>query len=200
VHLVLIFGFLVSPAGEEAITEANRTVAVLLRPARTSPLNANADAAAHQHGSTVPRPGLAQAPQVAPTHLRTPPPSQETPGSATPTPTALSVHQTPALIAARTALEAEYIRQWQIAVERFGNAHYRDTAKRYGSGDVRLRVRVSSNGALRDIHLLSTSGVTALDRTAIETVKRLAPFDAFPPALANSVAELDIIRTWQFRY
>jgi TonB family protein len=200
VHLVLIFGFLVSPAGKEAITEANRSVAVLLRPAPKSPLNATADAAAHQHGGTAPRDGLAQALQVAPAQPRTPPLSQEAPGSVTRASTALTVHQTPALIAARATLEADYISQWQIAVERFGNAHYRDTAKRYGSGDVRLRVRVGSNGALRDIRLLSTSGVTALDRTAIETVERLAPFDAFPPALANSVAELDIIRTWQFRY
>ena len=199
-HLVLIFGVLVSPAGKEAITAASRSVTVLLRPVPTAPLNATADAAAHQHGGTPPSDGLTQALQVTPAQPRTPPLSQQAPGSATRASTALTVHQTPALIAARAALEADYIRQWQIAVERFGNAHYRDTARRYGPGDVRLRVRVGSNGALRDIHLLSTSGVTALDRAAIETVERLAPFDAFPPALANSVAELDIIRTWQFRY
>lgn len=102
-------------------------------------------------------------------------------------------------IAARAALEAEYIRRWQIAIEQFGNIHYRDAAKRHGDGDVRLRVRLDSRGALRGIQVLSSSGKLALDRTAIATVERLAPFDAFPSVLANSVTELDIIRTWQFR-
>jgi TonB family protein len=59
---------------------------------------------------------------------------------------------------------------------------------------------VDLDGNLQNIRVLSTSGIAALDRAAIETVERLAPFDAFPTALANSVAELDIIRTWQFRY
>jgi TonB family protein len=97
-------------------------------------------------------------------------------------------------------LEAEYVRRWQIEIEQFGNSAYPDTAKRFGNGDVRLRVKVDLDGNLQDIQVLSTSGIAALDRAAIETVERLAPFDAFPTALANSVAELDIIRTWQFRY
>ena len=108
--------------------------------------------------------------------------------------------QDPSTVAAHATLEAEYIRRWQIAVEQFGNAHYRDAAKRHGNGDVRLQVRLDSKGTVRGIQVLSSSGVGALDRAAIETVERLAPFNAFPVALANSVTELDIIRTWQFRY
>jgi TonB family protein len=108
--------------------------------------------------------------------------------------------QPSALVAAHEALEAEYVRRWQIEIEQFGNSAYPDTAKRFGNGNVRLRVKVDLDGNLQDIQVLSTSGIAALDRAAIETVERLAPFDAFPTALANSVAELDIIRTWQFRY
>ena len=55
VHLVLIFGVLVSPAGKETITAASCSVTVLLRPVPMGPLNATADAAAHQHGGTAPR-------------------------------------------------------------------------------------------------------------------------------------------------
>ena len=98
------------------------------------------------------------------------------------------------------ALEAEYVTRWQFAIEQFGNAQYPDTAKRHGNGGVRPRGRVDSGRGLRGIQGLAASGVAALDPAAIETAERLAPFSAFSPALANSVAELDIIPTWQFRY
>lgn len=199
-HLVLIFGFLVSPAGKEAVAAANRSVAVLLMPATNAPLEAATGAPADQHGRSVPPDGIAQAPPMAAHRQRTPALNTATQPAAAIATQAASSHQPGARVSARAALEAEYVRHWQVEIERFGNAQYRDTAKRHGNGDVRLRVRVGSNGGLQDIQVLSTSGVAALDRVAIETVERLAPFNPFPPALANSMTELDIIRTWQFRY
>ena len=197
-HLVLIFGFLVSPAGKETLRVANRGITVLLTPATETVPTAVAEAQTHQHGLS--------APPENPAHLS---PSVTTQKSVLaevtqndPTITLQGRHsrQGPSAVAAHAALEAEYIRRWQIAVEQFGNAHYRDAAKRHGNGDVRLQVRLDSKGTLRGIQVLSSSGVGALDRAAIQTVERLAPFNAFPAALANSVTELDIIRTWQFRY
>jgi TonB family protein len=197
-HLVLIFGVLVSPASEEAIATANRAVTVLLRRATEAPLAALAEASAHQQGVTVSGDRVAmedvsQYQQTAPSLNN----SAQKASRMTSRSNALPQHQSP--VAARAALEAEYVRRWQVAIEQFGNAQYRDTAKHHGNGDVRLRVRVDSQGGLRGIQVLATSGEAALDRAAIETVERLAPFSAFPPALANSVEELDIIRTWQFR-
>ena len=72
-------------------------------------------------------------------------------------------------------------------------------ALRHGDGDVRLKVSVRSDGSLRQIDLLESSGSAALDRAAVDTVEKLAPFAPFPQALARETQQLDIIRTWQFR-
>jgi len=197
-HLVLIFGFLVSPASEEAIATANRAVTVLLRRATDVPLTALAEASAHQQGGTISGDRIAV--EDVSTYQQ-PAPSSNKHGEKASRITLLSSAppQHSSTVAALAALEAEYVRRWQVAIEQFGNAQYRDTARRHGNGDVRLRVKVDSEGGLRGIQVLATSGVAALDRAALDTVERLAPFSAFPPALANSVEELDIIRTWQFR-
>jgi TonB family protein len=196
VHLVLIFGFLVSPPGKETLREATRSVTILLGPATTTVPETTTSAQANQLGraATSDRPAALTPSAGAP---------QQTPGlnnasPSTPKITLQSVYSDQHMVPIAT-LEAEYIRRWQIAIEQFGNTHYRDAAKRHGDGDVRLRVRLDSGGALRGIQVLSSSGKLALDRAAIATVERLAPFDAFPSVLANSVTELDIIRTWQFR-
>ena len=102
-------------------------------------------------------------------------------------------------LAARAALDADYLLQWQADIERFGNAYYRGLALRHGDGDVRLKVSVLSDGSLRQIDLLESSGSAALDRAAVDTVEKLAPFAPFPEALARETQQLDIIRTWQFR-
>lgn len=197
-HLVLIFGFLVTPAGKETLRVANRGITVLLTPATEAVPTAVAEAQTHQLGRSVPPESLA-APSV--TSLKSVlAPKEVTQNDPTITLQGRHSRQDPSPVAAHATLEAEYIRRWQIAVEQFGNAHYRDAAKRHGNGDVRLQVRLDSKGTVRGIQVLSSSGVGALDRAAIETVERLAPFNAFPAALANSVTELDIIRTWQFRY
>ena len=104
-----------------------------------------------------------------------------------------------ASMAARAALDADYLLQWQANIERFGNAYYRSLALRHGNGDVRLKVSVRSDGSLQQIDLLESSGSVALDRAAVDTVEKLAPFAPFPQALARETQQLDIIRTWQFR-
>ena len=104
-----------------------------------------------------------------------------------------------ASMAARATLDADYLLQWQADIERFGNAYYRNLALRHGDGDVRLKVSVRSDGSLQQIDLLESSGSVALDRAAVDTVEKLAPFAPFPRALARETQQLDIIRTWQFR-
>ena len=199
-HLVFIFGFLVSPAGKEVIAAANRSVTVLLIPAADAPKEALAHAPGHQHGRSEPLDSDSQVPATLPPKRRSLALNEGMQSTGSVASGAVFSQQPSGLVAAREALEAEYVRRWQIEIEQFGNSAYPDTAKRFGNGDVRLRVKVDLDGNLQDIQVLSTSGIAALDRAAIETVERLAPFDAFPTALANSVAELDIIRTWQFRY
>ena len=197
IHLVVIFGFLLSPAGDSAREVANRAVTVLLASAAEAPEAAQAEAMANQLGS------LYQTAPMTPPHQDPPPLERIGPVTASVMPSGLpmsaadSPQQAP--MAARVALDADYLLQWQTDIERFGNAYYRGLALRHGDGDVRLKVSVYDDGSLRQIDLLKSSGSAALDRAAVDTVEKLAPFAPFPEALARETQQLDIIRTWQFR-
>ena len=200
IHLIVIFGFMISPAGDSTRQAANRAVTILLTPAALAPETAAADAAANQLGT----PSLRAAPAVPsppanPTSATDPLIESSAKARVTASTAVVYPASTAAAVAARAALDAEYLRQWQADIERFGNAYYRGLARRYGNGDVRLRVTVLSDGALQRIDLLDSSGIGELDRAAIDTVEKLAPFPPFPAALAREAGELAIVRTWQFR-
>ena len=197
IHLVVIFGFLLSPAGDSAWEVANRAVTALLAPAAQAPEAAQAEATANQLGSLYQTAAMTQPPQDTGLLERTGPVTASVMPSGLTMSAAASPRQTPT--AARAALDADYLLQWQADIERFGNAYYRGLALRHGDGDVRLKVSVHSDGSLRQIDLLESSGSAALDRAAVDTVEKLAPFAPFPQALARETQQLDIIRTWQFR-
>jgi TonB family protein len=197
IHLVVIFGFLLSPAGDSAREVANRAVTVLLAPAAEAPEAAKAEATANQLGSLYQTTPMTQPPQDTAPLERTAPVTASVMPSGLTMSAAANPRQTPT--AARAALDADYLLQWQADIERYGNAYYRGLALRHGDGDVRLKVSVHSDGSLRQIDLLKSSGSAALDRAAVDTVEKLAPFAPFPQALARETQQLDIIRTWQFR-
>ena len=100
-------------------------------------------------------------------------------------------------IAARKALDADYLQRWVSRVENFGNAALANVGS--ARGDVRLLVVVDKLGILLNVRLLESSGFPHLDRAAIKTVQDAAPYPAFPPALGSQVDKLEIVRTWQFR-
>ena len=198
IHLVVIFGFLLSPAGDAPREVANRAVTVLLAPAAEAPESAQAEATANQLGSlqqTLPEASLSSGAPPAVTE-----PATASTAQSGLTMSAAVTHAPPqAPMASRAALDANYLLQWQADIERFGNAYYRGLALRHGDGDVRLKVSVHSDGSLLQIDLLQSSGSAALDRAAVDTVEKLAPFAPFPEAMARETAQLDIVRTWQFR-
>jgi protein TonB len=100
-------------------------------------------------------------------------------------------------VAARRALDADYLRNWVTRVQAMGNAALNSVGS--AQGDVRLLVVVDQFGILLDVTVLKSSGFPHLDRAAIKTVQDAAPYPAFPPALSAQVDKLEIVRTWQFR-
>jgi len=196
-HLILIFGVLLSPRDDSEVSLANRAVTIVLTPTATRPDQARFEAAADQDGSLLAEERIPGEASLSPTARIAPLSLQGDSNADTQAPTPPGLPDQAA--AARQALEADYVRQWQARIEQFGNHYYQGLAMRHGTGDVRLRVRVAANGALRNVDLLASSGIGELDRAAIDTVERLAPFAAFPDALAREARELEIIRTWQFR-
>ena len=155
IHLIAIFGFLLSPAGDSAREVANRAVTILLAPTAKAPQTAFANATANQLGTSI-----VDAAQALPNHpVDTKPVTglpSESGAKAQLAPSPVAVFPSSPAVAARAALDAEYLRQWQADIERFGNAYYRGLARRYGNGDVRLRVSVRSDGMLQRIDLLDS--------------------------------------------
>ena len=100
-------------------------------------------------------------------------------------------------VAARQALDTDYLHKWETRVQAMGNAALNSVGS--AQGDVRLLVVVDQFGILLDVTVLESSGFPHLDRAAIKTVRDAAPYPLFPPALSAQVDKLEIIRTWQFR-
>ena len=124
----MIFGLLIAPMGDDVLQADNREVTVLLTPSRHAPIVSAMTAANHQHGvhskalsEQPPKPAF----QPASPELSTNGSIDERLLSTTDSPVGFPA-------AARAAIDAEYIRQWQVSIERFGNRFYPDVAQRYG--------------------------------------------------------------------
>ncbi|CAM5304114.1 hypothetical protein MAUB1S_05309 [Mycolicibacterium aubagnense] len=61
-----------------------------------------------------------------------------------------------------------------------------------GSASVRVQLRINAQGVVRSASVAGSSGNAALDRAAIETVKRASPVPAPPPEIARSSMTLAI--------
>ena len=93
-----------------------------------------------------------------------------------------------------------YLLRWQEHIETIGNQNYPKIARDNKlNGSLRLMVSINKDGSVNQVTLRKSSGHQELDDAAIKIVQMAAPFEPFPPEIANSVDVLDIIRTWQFR-
>jgi len=103
-------------------------------------------------------------------------------------------------VASRSEEDADYLFDWQQRIERIGNQHYPEDARRNRVfGDLRLLVAINADGSVREIKILQSSGKSVLDTAAIRIVKMAAPFATFPAAMRKTTDVIEIIRTWQFQ-
>lgn len=102
-------------------------------------------------------------------------------------------------VSAKAAIDAQYLDDWRRRIERIGNIHYPEEAKRnHLYGDLRLAVILLPNGYVDDIEILHSSGIRVLDDAAMRIVRLAEPFQVFPSELKKEVDKLEIIRTWRF--
>ena len=59
-------------------------------------------------------------------------------------------------------------------------------------GTVKVRLRILSDGQLKDAYVFSSSGSELLDASAIKTIKNLAPFPSFPSSFDTGELSVDI--------
>jgi len=102
-------------------------------------------------------------------------------------------------VSAKAAIDAQYLDDWRRRIERIGNIHYPEEAKRnHLYGELRLAVILLPNGYVDDIEVLHSSGIRVLDDAAMRIVRLAEPFQTFPSELKKEVDKLEIIRTWRF--
>ena len=95
---------------------------------------------------------------------------------------------------------AYYLESWRRKVERIGKLNYPTQARSKGvGGSLRLLVAIGSDGALSEVRVLETSGHRMFDDAAVRIVRLAAPYSPFPPGMRETIDQLEIERTWQFR-
>jgi protein TonB len=103
-------------------------------------------------------------------------------------------------LSAKSAAEAEYIKDWVGKVEQVGNLNYPDEARRQRlSGSLILHVLINHNGDVLKVEVGSPSGEQALDDAAVRIVKLAAPFRPFDKGMRSRYDQLMITRTWVFQ-
>lgn len=99
----------------------------------------------------------------------------------------------------KRAADAAYLEAWRRKIEYLGNLNYPSEARRKGIyGELRLLVSINSDGTLREMKVMKSSGQRVLDQAAMDIVKLAAPFSTFPPEIKQDTDILEIIRTWRF--
>lgn len=94
---------------------------------------------------------------------------------------------------------ASYMNDWVAKVERVGNLNYPDAARRQGiSGNLMLQVTINTDGSVRTIRLLRSSGHKVLDDAAVRIVQLAAPYPPLPQDIRKDTDILHITRTWEF--
>ncbi len=100
---------------------------------------------------------------------------------------------------ARAYRFAAYMDAWRVKVERIGNLNYPSAARRrHLSGSLLLDVAINTDGSLRSVKVLRSSGSPILDQGALRIVHLAAPFAPLSANIRKDTDVLHIIRTWQF--
>jgi periplasmic protein TonB len=94
---------------------------------------------------------------------------------------------------------AQYIEDWRIKVERWGNVNYPSQARQQKIyGQLQLTVSLKADGSVANVEINKSSGQRILDAAAINIVRRAAPYAPFPDDIRKETDILSIVRTWTF--
>lgn len=91
---------------------------------------------------------------------------------------------------------AVYLDSWKRKIEKVGTQNYPGNTN--GARNPTLEVVVQSDGLLREIIVLRSSGQRYLDEAALRTLRLAAPFDPFPEELRKKYDVVRFAYEWQF--
>ncbi len=94
---------------------------------------------------------------------------------------------------------AQYVEDWRIKVERYGNLNYPEIAReRKIFGSLQLSVSIRADGSVDSIEVSRSSGQPILDAAAQRIVRLASPFSPLPADIRRDTDILTITRTWSF--
>ncbi|WP_269531476.1 energy transducer TonB [Chitinimonas sp. BJYL2] len=104
---------------------------------------------------------------------------------------------------ARGVVEARYVDDWRIKVERIGTLNYPTSGRGERlSGKLLITVEIHADGAIGAISIDHSSGNPELDAAAKRILKMAAPFPALPRGILDAQGKpadiLSITRAWTF--
>lgn len=93
---------------------------------------------------------------------------------------------------------ADYMQTWVKKIERVSNLNYPDEARKRGFvGTLIMTVGINSEGTIKEIKIIKSSGFKSIDDAAEHLVQLSGPFESIP----KNKSQIDILyitRTWQF--
>ncbi len=93
---------------------------------------------------------------------------------------------------------ANYMQTWVKKIERVSNLNYPEEARKRGFvGTLIMTVGINSEGTIKDIKIIQSSGYKSIDDAAEHLVQLSGPFESIPENI-NKIDILYITRTWQF--
>lgn len=105
-------------------------------------------------------------------------------------------------IGARTKsiVEAQYLEDWRIKVERIGNLNYPEQARQQRIfGSLKLSVSINADGSLGPVEVSKSSGHRILDAAAMRIVRLAAPYPPIPAEILKEYKDgINLTRTWTF--
>jgi len=96
------------------------------------------------------------------------------------------------------AIDARYVEAVVAKIEKVGKSYFPEEGGKKLYGKPRMSIAIYSDGSIREIKVLQSSGNLVLDSKTIDIVRRSAPFAPFPKNVRKERDVLELIRTFSY--
>jgi protein TonB len=96
------------------------------------------------------------------------------------------------------AVDSQYVAHVVSKIERTGSLNFPEDSGKRLYGKPRVSISIYSDGTIKDVVVLQSSGDLVLDSKTIDIVHRAAPFAPFPKNVRKERDVLELIRTFSY--
>lgn len=96
------------------------------------------------------------------------------------------------------AVDARYVEGVVAKIEKVGKTYFPEEGGKKLYGKPRVSISIYSDGSIREIKVLQSSGNLVLDSKTVDIVRRSSPFAPFPKEVRKERDVLELIRTFSY--